>query len=142
MELTHYADDTTVSLMGDNNRSILDIIVDDLKQIQQWLQMSHLTMNTSKSSYMMIGPKCSKFSPLISGTNINLNDKILVEVTDTEFLGITIDGTLTFKSQYRINPTRLSMATYNLYQSNWCVPKNLLRVVGIQHLLIGSLYGV
>lgn len=92
-----YADDVCAYLSGDNVNSVTTQLQDDVTRIQQYLEERGLTLNLSKTEFMVLRrPNPGIDTPLpslkFSGTE--------VEPTSTaRYLGIVIDEQLTFSHQ-------------------------------------------
>ena len=104
-----YADDTTLNSNIDspNQNNMIRLtetkINAELPQIDEWLKINKLSLNLKKSKYYMVFKKTST-------TNINLTltiDKVVIDRVDYfNFLGLTIDSQMTWKSIriiYQIN---------------------------------------
>ena len=104
-----YADDTTLNSNIDspNQNNMIRLtetkINAELAQIDEWLKINKLSLNLKKSKYYMFFLKTST-------TNINLTltiDKVVIDRVDYfNFLGLTIDSQMTWKSIriiYQIN---------------------------------------
>ena len=75
MRFVHFGDDTTV------NR--------ELVCVDNWPKANTLSLNVSKTSYMII-------SNQKNAIDIKIRDSILTKVSTVKFLGVTLDGNLTF----------------------------------------------
>ena len=53
----HFADDTTVSLFGDNLAEMVPVINLELSKIDTWLQSYRLALNVTKTSFMIFSNK-------------------------------------------------------------------------------------
>ncbi len=89
-----YADDTAVYC---SNNSIIDVVLSlhiDLTTVSEWLRANKLTLNVSKTKYMIMGPKnlVNKVQDqlvLIAGEKIDRVDIF-------KYLGLWLDESLTF----------------------------------------------
>ena len=57
--------------------------------VQEWLKVNRLSLNVSKTKYMIFHHRQRKFDELIP--DIRINDSPIERVTDFNFLGIQID---------------------------------------------------
>ena len=95
-----YADDTTlettieVVLRKSINSSVEEKINDELKLIADWLKSNKLSLNTSKSKYMIFHTAQKKINPL----KLELENTFLERVSVFNFLGLTINENLTWKN--------------------------------------------
>ena len=121
--LTHYADDTTALL---SNRDVSILVQDlnaDLYCINQWLEANRLTLNTSKSAFMLFG---RGFPADIS---VNINGEPLQKVSQTKFLGVTIDEKLNFKPHVEDVLKKLSSVSGIIWRSKNSIPRHILKLI-------------
>ena len=85
-----FADDTTVTIQGDNESVLINTLNIELEKLNIWLQANKLTINESKSHYMIFHRRRRK----IDINNPSLNNNVLQRVKYTEFLGVFIDDGL------------------------------------------------
>ena len=85
-ELPMYADDTTLSVVGDNVEVVLDKLNKALASINLWCRNNKLTIHTGKSEAMILTlkPFCGPLKPVMLG------NKVLDFLTETKCLGIII----------------------------------------------------
>ena len=100
--LTHgnaifYADDTTLIFAAKTYEELYKYINYDLKCLHSWLCLNKLTVNSSKTKFMIFtGTKRAKQpSPSLK---VELNGESLERVDDYKFLGLTINQHLNWKS--------------------------------------------
>ena len=88
-QLVLFADDTTITATGIDYDEAKDNIYDDLKLISDWLAHNRLTVNWSKTNFMVIGSA--------DETNqLPIDDVIIERVKHTRLLGVEIDDELKF----------------------------------------------
>ena len=85
-----FADDTTVTIQGDNESVLINTLNIELEKLNIWLQANKLTINVSKSHYMIFHRRRRK----IDINNPSLNNTVLQRVNYTKFLGVIIDDDL------------------------------------------------
>ena len=97
-----YADDTTlnatVESFGETAADIQISIRNELLHICEWLDLSKLRLNVTKSKFMLF-PKPQKIIPQL---HFYLNGSPIDYVTEFNFLGLTLDCNLNFKSHLKI----------------------------------------
>ena len=107
-KLVIFADDTSVFF---SNKSIAQLIVQaelTLRQLMKWFEANRLTLNTSKSNFIIFRTIRRKIGDLpdkinICGKDVHITDKI-------KYLGVLIDEHLTWK--YHITELRNSLRRY------------------------------
>ena len=90
----HFADDTNV-LCSDKNPELLKKKVNiDLKLIFQWLCANRLSLNVTKTEFILFKPPRSQ---LLNRFTLKLNRVTLVESNKIKYLGVIMDDRLTWK---------------------------------------------
>ena len=136
-ELILFADDTTLLFSHSDIASQNDIINIELQEICNWLQANKLSVNATKTNYMVLGTPQSKRKFIDINQNIdNLNDSELTSSSDlekvklnikldgvslnrassTKFLGIIIDENLTWKNH-------IDLISKNHLKKYWSIDK-------------------
>ena len=85
-----FADDTIVLIEGTNINTMIATLNCELVKLTEWLNANKLSINVSKSHYMVFHRSRRK----INKGNILLDTTILSQVTFTKFLGIILDDKL------------------------------------------------
>ena len=90
-----YADDTHLTFASNDVVHLEENINDDLTKITEWLTANNLTLNKSKTEFMLIGSRqrLSTFNRLPSFT---IDSNSIKQVEFTKSLGIYIDQNLTW----------------------------------------------
>ena len=90
LELILFADDTNSFYTGANLEDISKVISTELDKINGWFSLNKLSLNVSKTNYMIFSNK--KLAS--TKANIYFNGQKISEVSDTKFLGVIIDKKL------------------------------------------------
>ena len=124
LSFIHFADDTTVFIRGDNLDSLYDTMNNELKKIDSWLCSNKLSLNISKTSFMVHSnkSKTTDKSLLIRNTNISL-------VHTAKFLGILIDDELKFKDHIRFVCGKVSKSVGIIRRLSGIVPSYVLKKI-------------
>ena len=85
-----FADDTNIFLSGKNLTEVCDIMTSELKKLDAWFKVNKLSLNVSKTNYMVFG----KTKGVSDNCHIYINDVELEQVSSTKFLGVYIDDKL------------------------------------------------
>ena len=85
-----FANDTTVLIEGMNINTMIATLNCELVKLTEWLNANKLSINVSKSHYMVFQRSRRK----INKGNILLDTTILSQVTFTKFLGVILDDKL------------------------------------------------
>ncbi len=93
-----YANDTsltsTLKIILRENMSIENSINNELMNITEWLKLNKLSLNIPKTTFMVFHKAQRKMTP----TKIKIVDTIIEQDSDFNFLGLTINQQLNWKS--------------------------------------------
>ena len=93
-----FADDTTITYSHKDINDKIDLVNKELKEVSNWFKANKLSINESKTNYMLLGTPHMVSSKRKEDLNLILNDTKLQRVPKTKFLGVLIDECLTWKS--------------------------------------------
>lgn len=117
--LTLYADDTCLFYF---NKSINDAITEaqrDLDLLNEWLKYNLLTVNTSKTSYMVFS---AKNKPIADFPSLSINNMAIHRSNYEKYLGLWIDEKLTWKHHIEHVASKLSSFLGALYKVASYIP--------------------
>ena len=89
-----YADDTHLTYSNGNIHSIQSSLNEDLLNINGWLTANKLTLNMTKTEFMLIGSR-QKLNNLPSLPFLNINNVPMKHSQCSKSLGLLIDENLT-----------------------------------------------
>ena len=92
LKFIHYADDTTAVFSGNHLPSVFVSVNDSLSIVDSWLQSNRLSLNVSKTSYMIFTHR----SLPLNLPDVVIRGSPIARVNSCTFLGITIDDRLSF----------------------------------------------
>ena len=118
-----YADDTNIYLEGNSyNKTILELNTELLK-IESWLVANRLTLNVSKTHYMIFHRSRIK----TVDHDLILNGNVVKHVTSTKFLGIIVDDQLKWKQHIDYIKNKISKSIGIIYKARNYVNRHTLR---------------
>lgn len=107
-----YADDTTVYIQGNHMDEIVDTMNNELAKVSDWIASNNLTLNVSKTCYMV-----SSISNINEDhVHIKIGNNLLTRVKHIKFLGINIDDRLTWKPHLNQLCNKISQMTGIFYK--------------------------
>ena len=80
-----YADDTTIVIRGSTVNEAMSKANDIMERYYNYFTKNKLTINESKTKYMVFSNKSNK--GVKNGCNISVNNYVLEQVTSIKFLG-------------------------------------------------------
>jgi hypothetical protein len=124
-----YADDTTLEaplcsfnyLQKSDSSNASLLMNSELSKISQWLSVNKLSMNTTKSKYMVFHLPQTNQNRL-PDLNICINNIQLERVTEFNFLGITLDETLSWKPHINKVCNKIAKSIGVIKRLNRCLP--------------------
>ena len=108
-EAIMYADDTSLYISDKNVKKLVEKSNKELTRVDDWLLANKLTLNVSKSNFILFRPPKSKeikVNPVVSSRG-----KQIERVTSTKFLGVYVDQHLSWKihMKHLLNKQRCSL---------------------------------
>jgi hypothetical protein len=90
-----YADDTNVFINGSSMQQIAQLMNSELKKIHTWLNTNKLSLNISKTQYIIFKTKIKKID---SYDDIKIDGNVIDRVESAKFVGLILDSELKWHS--------------------------------------------
>ena len=104
LEFILFADVTTIFYSHPNIENQINRINEELKEVSNWFKAIKLSVNASKTNYMILGtPRMVSNMDELS-VNVILDSTALEKVKHTKFFGVLIDDCLTWKNHIDLSP--------------------------------------
>ena len=116
-----FADDTTVYASGVDVAELASLMTNELVKVDSWLRANRLSLNLSKSCYMVFNKKVND-----PDLNICIRSSEINRVSQTSFLGVLIDDKLSFNVHVQHVKTKLSRALGIMFKLSNTVPDYIL----------------
>ena len=97
--ISMYADDTTLSVKGNDANDISSKLTSDLHEIMNWLHQNKLFINTEKTNVMLLGTGSRLRNVDENDFCVIVNDHELKRVNKAKCLGVQIDDELKWHKQ-------------------------------------------
>ncbi|KAJ8038193.1 hypothetical protein HOLleu_19201 [Holothuria leucospilota] len=120
-----FADDTSILYKHRNIHVATSVINDELTIISNWFRVNKLSLNISKTNYMIFHPyqrKVDNVEIYIDKTKVSFSDKI-------KFLGVYLDSNLSWVNHINNICTKVSKTIGVLYRINSYVPSHIMKVL-------------
>ena len=124
-----FADDTNI-LFAEKNLKVIETVVNtELCKLYNWLTFNKLTLNISKSNFVIFHPKQKKpnYKPKICLFDNERNEYATLESEEyIKYLGILIDKNLTWKLHINVVSLKISKTVGLLAKLRHFVPRQIL----------------
>ena len=124
-----YADDTTLNSTVDNFGNTTDeiqsSIISELQTICKWLDLNKLCLNVNKSKFMLFHMP-QRVTPLL---HFELNGSPIEYIQEFNFLGLTLDSSLSFKFHLTKIGNKISRVIGLLHKLKHIFPSYILRMI-------------
>ena len=119
MRFVHFADDTTVFASDNDTNNVHASVNRELVGVYHWLKTNKLSLNVSKTFYMII-------SNQKNALDIKIRETILTKFSTVKFLGVTLDENLTIKDHVNKVTSNISKSVVVLRGLHWELPANVM----------------
>ena len=126
LDVTLFADDTSLSLASKNLALIKKQMNKELKNVFDWLVDNKLTLNISKSKYMLISKTKKIFQ---SDFQIKLDGKTLERCSEYKYLGVFIDEKLNWKRHIQYLCDKLSKVCGYFAKLRYCAGLKTIKMI-------------
>ena len=122
----HFADDTNILHINESPKQLAKHINIDLKLLCNWLNANKISLNKSKTEYIIFK---SPQKPLNYDIRIYISGTRLYPSYHIKYLGVTLDSDLSWKTQINNNAIKLKRANGALAKIRHFIPRNVLLLV-------------
>lgn len=123
-----FADDTNLTFKAETISDLEHQVNQDLENVNQWLIANKLSVNLTKTEYMIIASE-NRLSNLLQYPKFYLAKKLIRRVSITKSLGLHIDEKLSWTKQIDVLSKKISSAIGGLKRVRQYVPFKILLVI-------------
>ena len=105
-----YADDTCAAIASENLNDLIADVKDELENVSNWVRINQLSLNASRSEFMVVGHRRKLNSVGNELANLVLNNAVIKRVEKIKYLGINIDESLNWESDIKLSRTGSKVA--------------------------------
>ena len=124
-----YAGDTHLTYAGDCVNNLQLYLNQDLDNVHNWLRANKLTLNMTKTEFMLISSRQRLSTLADSPTIITINDNQVSQVTTAKSLGVTIDNKLDWSSHIDKLTKKVASGIGAIKRISHLVPQATLHLV-------------
>lgn len=130
--LTHskavsYADDTVIIFTGKTLSEIQPVINQELTRISSWFKANKLTINSTKSKYILFTSRSKNLNE--ASLKLFIDNFELEQVYTIKYLGVTLDCHLNWKNHIKNVCSRLASVCYVLLRARMYFQLSTLKVI-------------
>ena len=94
-------------IASENHNDLITDVKNELENISNWMRINKLSLNASKSEFMVVGHrrKLNRIGNELS--NLVLNTEVIKRLEKIKYLGINIDESLNGEEQYETVKNKL-----------------------------------
>ena len=123
-----YADDTHLTYAGSNLENVQFCLNEDLANVFNWLQANKLTLNMTKTEFMLIGSR-QRLNTLTASPTIRMTNTQVSQVTATKSLGVIIDDKLDWHSHIEKLTKKIASGIGALKRIRYLIPASTLHLI-------------
>ena len=126
-----FADDTTILYSSSDIVSKIPVINRELSEVSNWFKANKLSVNATKTNYMIMGAQhmTSMEDQSVSNVDIILDKTKLKRVDKTKFLGVTIDENLSWKNHIDGITKTISRNIGMINKLKFIIPERILHTL-------------
>ena len=128
-----FADDTSLTISNKSSKTFQQVVNHEIIKVADWMSLSKLSINYNKTGFLLICNKKQNFT-----LKLTINDHIITQKKETEYLGILIDDSLSRKAHINLVYRKIAKGCFALTKSrnlvNLCTLKNVSYSVVYSHL--------
>ena len=117
-----FADDTNLFYSCKSLELLLTTVNDELSNLAVWFRANKLSLNISKTNYIIFGSKHLPSADLI----VKIDEVLLTQVDCTKFLGVLVDAKTTWKSHIALIAKKISRGLGAIKRVKRLLPANII----------------
>ena len=135
-----FADDTTISKTDNNIDELYSTMNKDLHEISEWFKANKLSLNVSKTNYMLFQNRYMKAPS--HNNKIILDGNRLSPSTNVKFLGMYMDENLEWTDHIKFLQNKISSSIYIINRVKNTLPLHLLKSLYYSMVYSHLSYGI
>ena len=118
--------DTCATIASENLNDLIIDVKNELENISNWLRINKLSLNASKSEFMVVGHRRKLNRVGNKVPNLVLINEVIKKVEKIKYLGINIDESLNWEEQYKTVKNKLKGGISSLRKLKDILPQRKL----------------
>ena len=129
INVSMYADDTALYAMSRDIDELIDIMNKELVKVRDWLIRNKLSLNVSKTEFMLMGTRPRLAAVKDREVDVNINGEKLKQVHSCKHLGVIVDESLTWHEQVCSIKKKVLPGLYMLRKCKGLLPAKTLSLL-------------
>ena len=118
-----FADDTNLFYSHSDLEYLFSVVNNELKTVSLWLKLNKLSLNLSKTHFILFRPRQKKVSHSLK---ITIEGKSINQVSSTKFLGVIIDENLSWAAHINMLHQKISKNFGIIRRLRYKLPSSIL----------------
>ena len=131
-----FTDDTNLLCYDRDLNKLVRMINGGLEQLQTWFSVNILSLNISKTNYMIFGNR-----RITADICVRINKEKINKINSTTFLGVVIDDKLNWKSHILSIRSKLSKCCAIMYRASSLINKHGMHIFSYSLFIRYIMYG-
>ena len=127
LDFTLFADDTSILNTNKNLNDLQAETNEELKKLNDWFKANKLSLNISKTKYIIFSSRKIKIAK--NQIVIKLNENPLERVESTKFLGVYVDKHLLWKEHIKIVESKIAKTIGLLYKVKYLLNRKAMMTI-------------
>ena len=123
-----YADDTHLTFASNNSNDIQSHVNEDLEYVFFWLKANKLTLNMTKTEFMLLGSH-QRLSTFTATPILSINNSLVRQVNAAKSLGVIIDDNLNWSSHIHELSKKVACGIGTIKRIRHLVPQETLHLI-------------
>ena len=104
-----FADDTSLTFSEKSIKKLEQVVNQEIAKVANWMSLNKLSINYNKTEFMVISNSTKQLKLKLMITKYEINQK-----QETNYLGVLIDNTVTWKAHIKLVRTKLARGCFTL----------------------------
>ena len=126
LNLILFADDTNVFMSHKDLNHLSDMLNLEMDKLSIWFKADKLSLNLKKTKFMVFKPRQKRS---ICNIQISIDNQNIVEVKETNFLGVILDENLNWTSETSHVASKVAKSIGIISRCSFFLPKSSLRML-------------
>ena len=129
-----YEDDTNLFYSNNDIETLVSIVNMDLEKISEWFKANKLSLNIKKVNYTLFCKRSTKDDLPLKLPGLKIVNSVLKGQTSIKFLGVMLDGNISWKEHIKTVENKLSKNIGLLYKAKQLLDNESLKSIYFSYI--------